>query len=170
MRKVLAARSEGVGTVAPSPAPRDWRVRLGLAVAAAALFGLLTGWWTPRGPVTAPQALATMGVSLLVGAFAGLVMRTRWAMLLAPAVFVAVFELVRINTVGPLVDGIHLGSTLGIIAFALGRGLHGVLAIVPMLLGVTFGAAIARRLDGTGQARHGWGRAGCGAAAASRRW
>ena len=131
-----------------------------LAVLAAALFGLVAGWWTPRGPITTSQALATIGVSLFLGVFAGLVMRTRWAMLLAPAVFVAVFELVRINTAGPLVDGIHLGSTLGIIAFVLGRGLHGLLAIVPMLLGVTFGAAIARRLDGTGQARHGWGRAG----------
>ncbi|MEO9220173.1 MAG: alpha/beta hydrolase [Mycobacteriaceae bacterium] len=131
-----------------------------MAVLAAVLFGLVAGWWTPRGPITTPQALATIGVSLFLGVFVGLVMRTRWAMLLAPAVFVAAFELVRINTAGPLVDGIHLGSTLGIVAFVLGRGLHGILAIVPMLLGVTFGAAIARRLDNTGQARHGWGRAG----------
>ncbi|MEO8969569.1 MAG: alpha/beta hydrolase [Solirubrobacteraceae bacterium] len=152
--------ADGVGPVAQVLTPRDWRMGLGLAVAAAVLFGLVTGWWTPRGPITTAQVLVTIGGSLLVGVFAGLVMRTRWAMLLAPVVFVAVFELVRINTAGPLVDGIHLGSTLGIIAFALGRGLHGVLAVVPMLLGVTFGAAIARRLHPTGPPRHGWGQAG----------
>lgn len=90
----------------PDAAGLAYRARLGCRRCCP--FGLLTGWWTPRGPVTAPQALATIGVSLLVGAFAGLVMRTRWAMLLAPAVFVAVLELVRINTAGPLVDGTHL--------------------------------------------------------------
>lgn len=77
-------------------------------------------------------------------------------MLLIPAVFVAVFELVRIKTTGPLVDAIHLDSTLGTIAFVLGRGFQGILTIVPMLLGVTFGAALARRLDRTGRHRHGW--------------
>ena len=44
--------------------------------------------------------------------------------------------------------GIHLGSTYGFVAFALGRGLHAVLALVPMLLGAALGAAAARRLDG----------------------
>ena len=32
---------------------------------------------------------------------------------------------------GPTVDGIHLGSTYGIIAFVVGRGLHGLLSVVP---------------------------------------
>jgi proline iminopeptidase len=90
------------------------------------------------------------------------VMRSRWAMLLAPFTFVVVFELARIGTVGPLVDGIHPGSTFGILAFALGRGLHGLLALVPMLLGAVLGAAKARRLGdglgGSGRGRHGWAR------------
>ena len=62
-------------------------------------------------------------------------MRTRWAMVLAPVSFVAVFELARIGAVGPTVDRIHLSSTYGILAFAVGRGFHGLVALVPMLLG-----------------------------------
>ena len=102
---------------------------------AAGAYGLVAGWWTPRGPITTFEALAAIVISLLIGVFAGVVMRSRWAMLLAPVTFVAVFELARIGTVGPLVDGIRLGSPFGVLAFALGRGLHGVLALVPMLLG-----------------------------------
>jgi len=41
----------------------------------------------------------------------------------------------------------------------LGRGLHAVLALLPMLLGAVLGAAFARRLDGVRTDRHGWGRA-----------
>jgi len=129
---------------------------LGLAAAAAVLLGLVSGWWTPRGPVTTTEALAAIGLGLLVGGFAGRVMRSRWAMLLAPVVFVGTFELVRAGTSGPLVDGIHLGSTLGILAFVLGRGLHGILVLLPMLLGVALGAALSRRRDGTTPVRHGW--------------
>lgn len=143
-----------------APAWDDWRIGIGVAVAAAGLYGLAAGWLTPRGPVTTSEALAAIAISLLVGVFAGVVMRSRWAMLLAPVTFVVVFEFARIGTVGPLVDGIHLGSPLGIVAFALGRGLHGVLALVPMLLGAALGAAMARRLDGSGQDHHGWASVG----------
>ena len=111
------------------------------------MLGLVSGWWTPRGPVTTPEALATIGLGLLVGGFTGRVMRSRWAMLLAP---------VRAGTSGPLVDGIHLGSTLGVLAFVLGRGLHGILVLLPMLLGVALGAADSRRRDGSTPVRHGW--------------
>ena len=148
-----------------APAWRDRRIGTGVAVAAAGIYGLIAGWLTPRGPITTLEALATIVISLLVGVFAGVVMRSRWAMLLAPVTFVVVFELARIGTAGPLVDGIHLGSTFGILAFVLGRGLHGLLALVPMLLGAALGAAMARRLlddglDGSGRGRHGWARVG----------
>lgn len=92
----------------------------------------------------------------MVGIGAGLLMRTRWAMLLAPITFAAIFELVRSSTAGPLVDGVHLTSTYGILAFASGRGLHGVLALLPMLLGATLGAAAGRRIDGGGRAARRW--------------
>ncbi|MDQ2757698.1 MAG: alpha/beta hydrolase [Actinomycetota bacterium] len=125
------------------------------AVVVVGLYALVAGWLTPRGPVTTGQALAAIGVSLLVGAAAGLATRSRWAMLVAPATFVAVFELARMTTTGPLVDGIHLGSVYGIIAFASGRVLHGVLALLPMLLGAAVGAGSARHLSGV-RHRRGW--------------
>jgi hypothetical protein len=52
-----------------------WERRLvgaGLAVSVAAIGGLIAGWWMPRGPITSGEVLATMAVSLLVGAVAGL--------------------------------------------------------------------------------------------------
>jgi hypothetical protein len=50
---------------------------------------------------------------------------------------------------------------LGILAFASGRGLHGVLALLPMLLGAALGAGAGRRIDGGGRAARGWwGRVG----------
>jgi len=137
--------------------PLDRSAGLGRAVAAVALLGLVAGWWTPRGPVTTPEALATIGISLLVGALAGRVVRTRWAVLVAPLVFAVTFELVRAGTFGPLMDSIHLGSDYGILAFALGRGFHAVLALVPMMFGAAVGAARARHLDASERV---WSRAG----------
>ncbi len=140
-------------------------------VVAAGLYGVVAGWWTPRGPVTTPQALAAIGISLVVGVFAGLVMRSRWAMLIAPVTFAVVFELTRSSAVGPLVDGIHVTSTYGVLAFALGRGVHGVLALLPMLLGAVAGAALARRLRDAGSRRDGAGGGPGGwPAARSPRW
>jgi proline iminopeptidase len=137
----------------------DWRIGVAAAVLAAALWGLAAGWWTPRGPVTNGEGLSTMAISLLVGGVAGLAMRSRWAMLLAPAVFVAVFELLPLGTGGPTVDGIHL-STYGLMAFAVGRGIHGVLVLVPMVLGGALGAGIARRTSERPPVRRGRVRAG----------
>ncbi len=139
---------------------RDWRIGAVLTVGAAGLYGLIAAWWTPRGPVSTAQALAAIGISLGVGVFAGVVMRTRWAMLLATVTFAAAFELARVGAVGATVDGIHLGSTYGVIASVLGRGIHGVLALLPMLLGVALGVAAARRLEGAKPVRRGWSRAG----------
>ncbi len=143
----------------------QWRptgVGVAAAVSAAALYGLIAGRWTPRGPITAVDAVTTIGVSLLVGALAGLAMRSRWAMFLGPVAFAGVFELTRWGIAGPLVDGIHLNGTYGTLAFALGRGLHGLLALAPMALGAVLGAGLARRRDDTDRARHGWGAARLG--------
>jgi pimeloyl-ACP methyl ester carboxylesterase len=97
---------------------------------------------------------------VIVGVVTGLVLRSRWALLLGPAAFMTVFELARMGTAGPMVDGIHLGSTYGLVAFALGRGLHAVLALVPMVLGALLGAAAARRLNGAQPVRGGWSKSG----------
>ncbi len=124
--------------------PVDRRLGVGLAVGIALASGLLAGWWTPRGPLTTGQALASMGIGLAVGAAAGMLTRSRWSMLLAPAVFVTVVELTRLGTDGPTVDGLH-ASTYGLLALAVGRGVHGLLTVLPMMLGASLGAALARR-------------------------
>jgi proline iminopeptidase len=129
----------------------------GLGAAVAAISGLVAGWWTPRGPITSGEVLATMAVSLLVGAVAGLLFRSRWAMLLAPVTFVGVFELVRMGAQGPTVDAIHLFSTYGLMAFVVGRGFHGLVTLFPMALGAVLGAALAR-MHGGAVAPHGWRR------------
>jgi pimeloyl-ACP methyl ester carboxylesterase len=139
---------------------RDWRVGAGAAAGAAAVAGMLVGWWTPRGPMTTTQALAAMAIGAVVGVAAGVAARSRWAMMVAPVVFAAVFEVARIGSDGPTVDAIHPGSTYGFFAFVVGRGFHGLLVLVPMLLGAAFGAAFARRASGNPGCRQGRARVG----------
>ncbi len=129
------------------PVPRAARA-VALGAGAAAGDGVLAGLWTPRGPDTGIQALTAMALGLGVGLLAGAVTRSRWAMLLAPAVFVGVFELVRLGATGATVDHITLASQYGVMAFVVGRGFHGLLALGPMLVGVALGRAWARRGHG----------------------
>src|SRR5688500_5983074 len=75
-----------------------------LVIAVAAAYGELASEWTPGGPWSAFQALTALGLGLLVGMAAGLVSRTRWAMLVAPAAFALTFELGRLEVAGPTVD------------------------------------------------------------------
>ena len=121
----------------------DWRIGLAIGVVLAVIAGLISAWLTPRGPVTTPQALVSMIVALVIGVGTGLVMGTRWSILVTPAVFVGVFELARLGVDGPTVDGIHLSSTYGIIAFVLGRGVHTLLVLVPMVVGCLYGHTLA---------------------------
>ena len=124
---------------------RDRWISWVLVIAVAAAYGELASEWTPRGPLSAFQALTALGLGLLVGMAAGLVSRTRWAMLVAPAAFALTFELGRLDVAGPTVDSIHLDTTYGIMAFVVGRGVHGLLTLLPMVLGAALGAAWARR-------------------------
>jgi pimeloyl-ACP methyl ester carboxylesterase len=84
-----------------------------------------------------------MVAALVIGVAAGAVMGNWWSLLVTPVVFVAAFELARIGVEGPTVDGIHLGSIYGIIAFVLGRLMHAVVVLVPLVLGVTYGVWLA---------------------------
>jgi pimeloyl-ACP methyl ester carboxylesterase len=77
-------------------------------------------------------------------------------MLAAPATFMVIFELVRLGTSGPTVDTIHLGSTYGVMAFAVGRGVHGLLALLPMVLGAALGAGVVRRRLSAQRPRRGY--------------
>jgi len=120
------------------------------------VWGLLAGWWTPRGPVTTTEALASIAISAAAGVLAGRLTRSRWAMLLAPVLFSAAVEIVRIGYVGPTVDHPHF-SALGVLALLVGRGVHGLLALLPMLVGAAYGAGWARRRAGRSS---GWFRRG----------
>jgi hypothetical protein len=53
-------------------------------------------------------------------------------MLLAPVMFVAVYELMRVSVVGPTVDAIHPGSFYGLVALAVGRGFHWLVALLAL--------------------------------------
>ena len=141
------------------PVWRDQRVAVAVGFGIAALWGLIAGWWTPRSPLTTSAALWSMLISAMVGVIAGLVMRSRWAMLSSPVVFAVAFEVVRLDLTGPTVDGVQF-STYGIFALVVGRGFHALVALIPMLLGAAIGAGTARRLrtddsdDSTAPFRH----------------
>jgi len=135
------------------------RVAVLTAVSLTVGWGLVAGLCTPRGPLTTSTAIWSIVISAVVGCLAGLVLWSRWAMVLSAVVFVAVFELTRLGVDGPMVDGIH-PSFYGTIALITGRGFHGLLALVPMALGAALGAGVARaraRDEQQGVSRH-WAR------------
>lgn len=129
-------------TLRPDPSERSRA--LFAAASVGALWGLVAGWWTPRGPLTTGEAISSIVISLAVGVAAGVLLGRRSAMFVAPAAFVLVFELARIRVDGPMVDGIH-ASLYGAIALVTGRGFHALLSLLPMMLGAAVGAGVARR-------------------------
>jgi pimeloyl-ACP methyl ester carboxylesterase len=104
----------------------------------AAAWGVTAGLWTPRGPLTGAEALASIVISAGVGVLAGRVTRSRWAIPAAPAGYAVAFELTRLSVSGPSVD-LPQASTLGILVLLTGRGLHGLLALLPMAVGAAYG-------------------------------
>ena len=90
---------------------------------------------------------------MLLGLAVGLLLGTRWAMLAAPLAYAAVFELARIGTAGPTVDAIQWTTMIGILALVVGRGIHGLLVLLPMVVGAGLGrvaGAAARPPDRAG--------------------
>ena len=146
------------------------RLGLPIAVLVAAGAGIGWAWLMPRGPITAEQALASLGLGLALGIVAGFASASRWSALLAPLAFATGYEVMRLAILGiegPTVDGIQLGSTYGIIAFVVGRGISGVLLLAPIFVGVFFGVELAARIGRSGAARlglPGWLVAGVGTA------
>lgn len=126
-----------------APGRSAWRyaplVRVVAAVALVTLGGAIAGWLTPRGPFSTAAGLLTIAGGLTLGFLGGRALGSRWAYLVAPVVFVVAFELVRRGQSGPTVDGIHLDSLYGMVAAVSGRGVHGLLVLVPMLAGVAWG-------------------------------
>ena len=98
----------------------------------------------PRGPVDATQGLAAIGISALIGLGAGSLLRSRWAMVLPPLAYVATYEVARLGIGGATVGWTPLDSVYGIAALATGRGLHGMLTVLPMIVGAGVAVVLAR--------------------------
>ncbi|MCH8562854.1 alpha/beta hydrolase [Nesterenkonia sp. YGD6] len=151
------------GSSPPAHGVRDGQpsitVSVVLAVLVAGGAGLIAAWATPRGPLNAGEVLWSMLGALTVGVLAGALLRSRWSMLLTPVVFLTVFEVARLGTAGATVDEIRLDSLIAVLGFLAGRGVHGLLVLVPMILGCRLGVEVAAR-RGTGgptrMTRWGW--------------
>jgi proline iminopeptidase len=126
---------------------RPWSAHA-VAVVTAAAWGLIVGWWMPRGPVNNAHAVVSVVVSGAVGWLTGLTTGSRWTMVLSPTAFAVAVEVARWSADGPTVDGVHL-SAYGVIAFVVGRLFHGTVSLVPMLIGAALGAGASRWLTRT---------------------
>ncbi len=124
-------------------APRRVVSAVGLVVLAAAL----AGWLIPRGPVTTTEAVLSVLAAVAVGVGAGWLLRTQWALLVAPVTFMVVFELARMRVDGPTVDGISSFGMYGIIALVSGRGIDALLLLLPLVVGCGWGVLLARRSE-----------------------
>lgn len=124
------------------------RTRALAAGAVAGGAGVVAGWLIPRGPVTTVETLSAVVVAFAVGFAAGWLMRSRWAMLIAPATFMLAFELARMRVDGPTVDGLRLDGIYGLIALVAGRGVDALLILLPMVVGVSYGVILAKRGQG----------------------
>ena len=107
------------------------------------LTSVLTAWYMPHGPATAVQVWIVMFSCLAAGVVGGWVWRTRWTYLLWPLIYIAIIELGRLNVAGPTVAAIRLDNQFGLLALIVGRGFHGLVALLPMLLGIKLGLAFA---------------------------
>jgi proline iminopeptidase len=113
-----------------------------IATAAVGLLGLAIAHTMPRGPTTAIQAVMVTIASLMVGYSAGWILRSPWAMVLAPLAYMLAIEVGQFPIVGPTVDGLRLNEAFGVLALILGRGFHGLVGVLPMILGAYWGWAI----------------------------
>jgi pimeloyl-ACP methyl ester carboxylesterase len=124
------------------------------------LSGVLIGRAMPLGPVTSGQALVVVVLGLVVGLASGFLLGSRWALLLAPALQICGFELARLGTTGPTIDGISTDGMFGILAFVVSRGFYGLVAVLPMVVAAAYGAALARRSGPRQDHRRLWSRIG----------
>lgn len=119
------------------------------ATAAAVLLGLVIAQTMPRGPATAAQALIVMITSLAVGYSSAWIMLSPWAMVLTPLAYMLAIEVGRFHVVGPTVDGLRLDEAFGILALILGRGFHGLVGVLPIVLGAYWGWTVRQSRTAT---------------------
>lgn len=122
----------------------------------AAVAGVATGLLWPLGPVSTAAALATMVLGAVLGAVGGFVVRSAWIVVPLVVVHLAAVEIARAAVTLPTVHDVRFDTTYGVLALVLGRGLHALLLVLPMVLGARIGsAAAARRVRGTRRSRTG---------------
>ena len=106
--------------------------------------GVASGVWTPRGPVTVTESLATMLLAVGAGVGAGWLLRSRWGALALPILYAVAFEVTRLPAQGPTVDLLNVEGIYGWLAAISGRGVHGLLVFPALVAGRLVGGAIAR--------------------------
>lgn len=112
-------------------------------VLAALLGGTFAAIWAliePRGPVSGIQAVALMASALVTGWLAGRVTGSRLTAVIVPLAHLVGFELVRGYCQLPTAGAPPSATSFGLVAFALGRVIPWLLAMVPLALGVGWGA------------------------------
>lgn len=119
-------------------------LEIGVAAGSTALAGILTALTMPHGPATSAQVWIVMVTSLAAGLIGGLLLRTRWAMLLLLVIYIVAVELARLNVAGPTAGTLRLDNPYGILALVTGRGFHGLVALLPLALGVGLGVMVVR--------------------------
>jgi pimeloyl-ACP methyl ester carboxylesterase len=140
---------------------RDGRVAVATGIGVAVLSGMLVALVMPRGPVTTAQTLLLLAIGVGTGAAAGLAMRSRWVVLLAPIVQLAAFEVGRLGAAGPTVDGLNLETATGIMVSLVSRVFYVLVSSLPVAVGGVYGAGLARWLaEGPARPRTAWRRVG----------
>ncbi|MCA2219292.1 alpha/beta fold hydrolase [Jidongwangia harbinensis] len=132
-------------------AARDATAQVIAAWLVVALSGVFSAAVTPRGPVTGTQVVVLITATTLVGGLLGWCVRSRWAIVAAPALHVAGWELARATVFrldGPTFDRPRFDVTMGVILFVAVHVMYVVVAGLPMLLGVLGGRAWQRRTAG----------------------
>jgi pimeloyl-ACP methyl ester carboxylesterase len=119
--------------------------------------GLAAAALVPRGPVTGTAVLVLVIGTALVGGLAGWLVRSRWIVLAAPLLHVAIWELGRatvFGSQGATFDGPRFDVQLGVLLFVAVHVMYVLVTAVPMGFGALAGRALARRRPGLAA---GWG-------------
>ena len=98
---------------------------------------------------------------LFVGAVVAVVLRSRWAILLAPIGHIIGFEVARallFGATGFSSGGIYLGNSVAILVFIASRGVYALLGLLPMVLEAILGAAGIRQVTVGRPVLHGFAR------------
>jgi proline iminopeptidase len=138
-RSVPAGRWPSALPIAWSAIVGDRRVSLLLSVVIGAASGAVMALVIPRGPTTTGAAIGVVLASLLIGLTSGLLVRSTWVVIPVGLAQLIAFEIGRGGLDGPTIDSLRFDSVFGWLAFVAGRGLHGTLVLVPLIVGGRLG-------------------------------